>query len=105
MDKQGTNKMAAMKNALSQMDNILAGTHVNKPLSVKRCGYTDSPPEGLQEEIEAELGRKIILHWQKVEKQEFTNNTGVITDGSKDCGSGAADYYDDAYRRRARTGD
>lgn len=94
MDK---NKAEALARALKQ---IASGESM--VISVMMQGYTPCPPDGLQQEIEAELGRPVQVVWQQITKREIVRtNNGVITDGQ----SAEQRYYEESARRGARTGD
>jgi len=94
MDK---NKADALARALKQ----IAGDEC-AVMSVKMQGYTPCPPDGLQQKIEAELGRPVRIVWQQITRREIVHtNNGVITDGQ----SAEQRYYEEAARRGARTGD
>lgn len=91
------NKADALAKALKQIDS--GETSV---MSVKMQGCTPCPPDGLQQKIEAELGRPVQIAWQQITKRDIPRtNNGVITDGK----SAEQRYYEEAARRGARTGD
>ena len=71
-------------------------------VTVKMQGFAPEPPDGLQRELEAELGRPVRIVWQQITKRDIPRtNNGVITDGQ----SAEQRYYEEAARRGARTGD
>lgn len=93
------NRAEAIQHAIGQMKSIDNGTHVNRPVSVVISGESDEAPMWLAHELEQIIGKPVTIEWKKVTKAERPiNNTGVITDG-------IGDYYEDAARRGARTGD
>lgn len=93
------NRAEAIQHATRQMKAVDNGTHVNRPISVVISGESDEAPAWLAHELEQIIGKPVTIEWKKVTKAERPiNNTGVITDG-------IGDYYRDAARRGARTGD
>lgn len=99
------NKAAALARANEQLAAIEAGSPLKRVVKVKVSGPSDEAPEGLAGEIEKIMGRPVAVIWNRQDAKP-TNNTGEITDGkARDHGSSIADYYEDAARRGARTGD
>lgn len=95
-------RKAALQNAMAQMEAITNGTHVNKPISVVMSGESEEVPEFLAYELEQIIGKPVKIEWRQIVKPAWQpgprNNTGEITDGY-------SEYYADAARRGARTGD
>lgn len=97
------NRAEAIQDAMAQMKAITNGTHVNKPISVVMSGESAEAPSWLEYEMQRVVGKPVKIEWRQISKQQAkrTNNTGEITDGY----DGYAEYYRDAARRGARTGD
>lgn len=93
------NRAEAIQHATGQMKAIDNRTHVNRPVSVVMSGEPDEAPAWLAHELEQIIGKPVSIEWKKVTKSgRPINNAGLITDG-------IGDYYEDAARRGARTGD
>lgn len=91
------NKTKALSAALQRIER-----GESMVVAVKMQGFTPEPPDGLQQKIEAELGRPVQIAWQQITKRDIPRtNNGVITDGK----SAEQRYYEEAARRVARTGD
>ena len=91
------NKAKALSAALQRIER-----GESMVVAVKMQGFTPEPPDGLQQKIEAELGRPVRIVWQQITKRDIPRtNNGVITDGQ----SAEQRYYEEAARRGARTGD
>lgn len=99
------NKAAALARENEQLAAIEKGAPLRKAVRVKVSGPGDEAPEGLAGEIERIIGRPVAVIWSRQDAKRV-NNTGEITDGkARDHGISIADYYEDAARRGARTGD
>lgn len=91
------NKAKALSAALQRIERC-----ESMVVAVKMQGFTPEPPDGLQQKIEAELGRPVQIAWQQVTKRDIPRtNNGEIADGV----SAEQRYYEEAARRGARTGD
>lgn len=97
MDK---NKQVALSRALEQIERGAAT--LPGVIRVKMRGESEMPPDGLRDELEATLGRSVLIEWQQATKRDIPRtNNGEITDGI----SAEQRYYEEAAKRGARTGD
>jgi hypothetical protein len=89
----------ALKDALTQAEAIKVGAYKQRPVLVKLCGEDDEAPAWLQREFEEIIGKAVKIEWRKVERPTLSKVMEVSDDRA------VQDYYADAAKRGARTGD